>query len=145
MTKHRLLTLILTTTLAALMLSAAPREKKNILSLKNSITDDDIVFPESFDTDVHKMMTNWYLQNYAVLDAGTETFFLTHGHLWNEFRLPPIGMGTVLVHGHTHIPEQKKLKCGLTIFNPGSVALPKGGSSRSFGYFDGQRLCHVAI
>ena len=72
MTKHRLLTMILIAVLAALTVSAGPREKKNILSLKNSITDDDIVFPESFDTDVHKMMTNWYLQNYAVLDAEVE-------------------------------------------------------------------------
>ena len=58
--------------LAATTLLAATREKNNILSLKNSITDDDIVFPESFDTDVHKMMTNWYLQNYIVLDAEVE-------------------------------------------------------------------------
>lgn len=72
MTKHRLLTLLLTATLTAVTLVAAPREKNNILSLKNSITDDDIVFPESFDADVHKMMTNWYLQNYAVLDADVE-------------------------------------------------------------------------
>jgi membrane-bound lytic murein transglycosylase D len=63
---------MLTTLLAAMTLVAAPREKKNILSLKNTITDEDIVFPESFDTDVHKMMTNWYLQNYAVLDADVE-------------------------------------------------------------------------
>ena len=72
MTKHRLLTMLLMTTLAALTLAAGPREKRNILSLKNSITDDDIVFPESFDTDVHQMMTNWYLQNYTVLDAEVE-------------------------------------------------------------------------
>ena len=72
MTKQRLLTWILTTLLAATSLLAAPREKNNILTLKNSITDDDIVFPESFDTDVHKMMTNWYLQNYTVLDAEVE-------------------------------------------------------------------------
>ena len=72
MTKHRLLTLLLTATLTAVTLVAAPREKNNILSLKNTITDDDIVFPESFDADVHKMMTNWYLQNYAVLDADVE-------------------------------------------------------------------------
>ena len=72
MTRQRLLTLILTTALAAMTLLAAPREKNNILSLKNTITDDDIVFPESFDTDVHKMMTNWYLQNYTVLDADVE-------------------------------------------------------------------------
>ncbi len=72
MIKNRLLTLLFTTVLAALTLQAAPREKKNILSLKNTITDEDIVFPESFDTDVHKMMTNWYLQNYTVLDADVE-------------------------------------------------------------------------
>ena len=72
MTKHRLLTLLLMATLTTVTLVAAPREKNNILSLKNSITDDDIVFPESFDADVHKMMTNWYLQNYAVLDADVE-------------------------------------------------------------------------
>ena len=72
MTRQRLLTWFLTALLAASTLAAAPREKNNILSLKNSITDDDIVFPESFDTDVHKMMTNWYLQNYTVLDADVE-------------------------------------------------------------------------
>jgi predicted phosphodiesterase len=43
------------------------------------------------------------------------------------------------------VPELKKLACGLTIFNPGSVALPKGGSSRSFGYFDGATLKHYTI
>ena len=64
--------MLLMTALAAMTLVAGPREKRNILSLKNSITDDDIVFPESFDTDVHKMMTNWYLQNYTVLDAEVE-------------------------------------------------------------------------
>ena len=72
MIKNRLLTLLFTTVLASLTLQAAPREKKNILSVKNSITDEDIVFPESFDTDVYKMMTNWYLQNYTVLDADVE-------------------------------------------------------------------------
>ena len=64
--------MLLMTALAALTLAAGPREKKNILSLKNSITDEDIVFPESFDTDVYQMMTNWYLQNYTVLDAEVE-------------------------------------------------------------------------
>ena len=72
MTKHRLITLLATTALAAMTLLAAPRDKNNILSLKSTITDDDIVFPESFDTDVHKMMTNWYIQNYTVLDADVE-------------------------------------------------------------------------
>lgn len=98
------------------------------------------------DAEVDQMMFEFPMMgDYAVLDAGTETFFLTHGHLWNEQRLPPAGIGTVLAHGHTHVPELKRLDCGLTVFNPGSVALPKGGSSRSFGYFDGRELRHYTI
>ncbi len=51
--------LILTLTLgcSALFAGAAP----SILTLKQSITDDAIVYPESFETDTHKMMQNWYL------------------------------------------------------------------------------------
>ena len=80
------------------------------------------------------------MSDYAVLDAGRDTFFLTHGHIWNECRLPPLGTGTVLAHGHTHVSEIRKLPCGITIFNPGSVSLPKGGTSRSYGYYDGSEL-----
>ena len=80
-----------------------------------------------------------------IVELGGARFFLTHGHLWNEYRLPPLGMGTILAHGHTHVPELKKLPCGLTIFNPGSISLPKGGSSRSFGYYDGENLRHYTI
>ena len=98
------------------------------------------------DAEVDQMMFEFpMMSDYALLETGGETFFLTHGHLWNESRLPPSGVGTVLVHGHTHIPELKRLACGLTIFNPGSVSLPKGRASRSFGYFDGETLRHVAI
>jgi len=98
------------------------------------------------DAEVDQMMFEFPMMgDYEILDAGKEKFFLTHGHLWNEDKLPPVGMGTVLAHGHTHIPELKKLACGLTIFNPGSISLPKGGTSRSFGYFDGTELKHYTI
>ena len=98
------------------------------------------------DAEVDQMMFEFPMMgDYQVLEAGSETFFLTHGHLFNEYRLPPLGMGTVLAHGHTHIPELKQLVPGLKIFNPGSISLPKGGSSRSFGYFDGTQLKHYTI
>ena len=45
--------------------AAAP----SILTLKQSITDNSIIYPESFETDTHKMMQNWYLQNYMVLNT----------------------------------------------------------------------------
>ena len=117
-----------------------PEEVARIL---NGLKDRIIAVRGNCDAEVDQMMFEFPMRSdYAVLEAGKETFFLTHGHLWNEHNLPPLGMGGVLAHGHTHVPELTKLKCGLTIFNPGSVALPKGGSSRSFGYFDGESLKH---
>jgi len=117
-----------------------PEEVARIL---NGLKDRIIAVRGNCDAEVDQMMFEFPMRSdYAVLEAGKKTFFLTHGHLWNEHNLPPLGMGSVLVHGHTHVPELTKLKCGLTVFNPGSVALPKGGSSRSFGYFDGESLKH---
>jgi len=112
----------------------------------NALKDRIVAVRGNCDAEVDQMMFEFpMMADYAVLDAGEERFFLTHGHLWNEYSLPPIGMGTVLAHGHTHVPELKKLECGISIFNPGSVSLPKGGSSRSFGYFDGKELKHYVV
>ena len=117
-----------------------------VAAMLNARKDRIVAVRGNCDAEVDQMMFEFpMMSDYAVLDAGTETFFLTHGHLWNEWRLPPIGMGTVLAHGHTHVPEQKRLACGLTIFNPGSVALPKGGSSCGFGYFDGSTLVRYSV
>ena len=120
-----------------------PEEVARIL---NGLKDKIVAVRGNCDAEVDQLMFEFpMMSDYSILDAGSETFFLTHGHLWNERILPPIGIGTVLAHGHTHVPELKKLECGLTIFNPGSVALPKGGSARSFGYFDGNTLLHYCI
>ena len=117
-----------------------------VAQILNGIKDRLVAVRGNCDAEVDQMMFEFpMMSDYAVLDAGSETFFLTHGHLVNECRLPPIGMGTVLAHGHTHVPELKKLACGITIFNPGSISLPKGGSSRSYGFFDGRELKHYAI
>ena len=47
--------------------------KKTILSLKESITDESIVYPYSFEINTREMQTNWYLQNYAVVDDKVES------------------------------------------------------------------------
>ncbi|MCR5413237.1 MAG: phosphodiesterase [Kiritimatiellae bacterium] len=112
-----------------------------VVEILNSLKDRIVAVRGNCDAEVDQMLLEFPMMgDYSVLEAGKETFFLTHGHIWNEYRLPPLGMGSVLAYGHTHIPELKKLECGLTVFNPGSVSLPKGGSSRSFGYFNGSEL-----
>ena len=117
-----------------------------VAKILNGLKDKIVAVRGNCDAEVDQMMFEFpMMSDYAILESGNETFFLTHGHLWNEWKLPPVGIDTVLAHGHTHVPELKKLDCGMTIFNPGSISLPKGGSSRSFGYFDGEKLSHHVI
>jgi len=117
-----------------------------VAQILNRLKDKIVAVRGNCDAEVDQMMVEFpIMSDYATLEADGKTFFLTHGHLWNERNPPPSGMGEILVHGHTHVPELKALESGLTIFNPGSVSLPKGGSSRSFGYFDGKELKHYCV
>ena len=40
-----------------------------VLDISHTITDPNLIYPESVETDVDKMMNNWYLRNYALLDS----------------------------------------------------------------------------
>ena len=50
---------------SALSVSAA---NPNVNDLKTSITDDAIVFPESFEQDTQKLLEGWYMRNYTATD-----------------------------------------------------------------------------
>lgn len=117
-----------------------------VASLLNERADKIIAVRGNCDAEVDQAMVTFpIMEEYRILDAGNCRFFLTHGHHWNESRIPPLGTADVLVHGHTHLREHKKLECGLTIFNPGSVSLPRGGFARSFGYYDGDKLQIIEV
>ena len=93
------------------------------------------------DAEVDQMLLNFpIMADYAEFYSDTQRFFFTHGHLWNEKNLPDIPAGTILAHGHTHIPVLKTLANGITIFNPGSISLPKEDFPQSFGFYDGKNL-----
>ena len=95
------------------------------------------------DAEVDQMLLKFpIMSDYAEIAVEEHRFFLTHGHLWNAENLPAIPAGTILVHGHTHIPEDRMLECGIRIFNPGSISLPKQQTPQSFGFFDGETLTH---
>ncbi len=71
--------------------------------------------------------------------------FLTHGHLYSPENLPPLAAGDTLVYGHTHIPVAERRDDGITLFNPGSVSIPKGGFAASYGMLDGAVLSVQAL
>ena len=47
--------------------------KQNILTVRESFTDSTTVYPESFETDTEKLLQNWYVQNYTILDEEVES------------------------------------------------------------------------
>lgn len=67
------------------------------------------------------------MADYALLMADSVSFYLTHGHLWNPEKLPPLEPGSVFLSGHTHV-KQDVTASGIRCLNPGSVSIPKDGS-----------------
>ena len=71
------------------------------------------------------------LADYALIPLGERMLFVTHGHRFHKDAMPPLQDGDILLHGHTHIPTWDA--CGENfIFNPGSVSIPKAGSSHGY-------------
>ncbi|QMD25998.1 phosphodiesterase [Citrobacter freundii] len=70
--------------------------------------------------------------------------FLTHGHLYGPENLPALNAGDVLVYGHTHLPIAER-RGDIYHFNPGSVSIPKGGFTASYGILDDNVLSVMAL
>ena len=79
------------------------------------------------------------MADYAMVEADGLTFYLTHGHLHNPDRLPPLQPGTVFLSGHTHIKLDETVS-GIRCLNPGSVSIPKDGSHSFLIYENGAFL-----
>ncbi len=67
--------------------------------------------------------------------------FLTHGHLHKYDTIEEackLGLkeGDIVLSGHTHVSGIFKKESGVINVNPGSTALPKGGTVKSFGFID---------
>ena len=112
-------------------------DPKKVAELLNARKNDILTVRGNCDCEVDQMMLEFpVLSSYAELSADSRRFFLTHGHVYNAGNLPPVPDNTIIVHGHTHIPEITRLEDGIIIFNPGSISLPKNNHPRTFGVSD---------
>jgi len=65
---------------------------------------------------------------------------LSHGHIYHPDNLPQnLASGDIFMSGHIHLPILETTN-GITIFNPGSVSLPKENHPPTYGILDGD-LC----
>lgn len=88
------------------------------------------------DTEVDQMVLEFpILADYCILYIKNRMIFATHGHIYNKNNMPPIGKGSILLNGHTHIPAWEEIGDNL-YWNPGSVSIPKENSRRGYMTLD---------
>ena len=105
---------------------------KEVIAMLNAIKKKLLCVRGNCDTEVDQMVLEFpVLADYAILVAGERMIYATHGHVYNENKLPSLQKGDVLMHGHTHVPKCVEHEDYLYI-NPGSVSIPKENSAHSY-------------
>ena len=103
---------------------------KEVIELLNARKNDIYCVRGNCDTEVDQMVLEFpVLADYCVIAEGETAVYATHGHIYNEQKLPPLHPGDILLHGHTHVPKCTVHEEESYIYmNPGSVSLPKEDS-----------------
>ncbi len=103
-------------------------EPREVIQMLNGIRDRILCVRGNCDTEVDQAVLDFpILADYALIQIGKKTVFATHGHLYNEHRLPPLAGIDILLCGHTHVPLCAE-RIGYVCMNPGSVSIPKESS-----------------
>lgn len=56
------------------------------------------------DAEVDQMVLEFpVLADYGWMEIDGKTFYMSHGHIYNEHNLPPLKPGDIFMHGHTHV------------------------------------------
>lgn len=113
-------------------------EPKQVISMLNGIKDQIYCVRGNCDTEVDQMVLEFpVLADYGLVLVDGLTIYITHGHIYHKDHLPPIQNGDILLHGHTHILTAER-EGDITILNPGSVSIPKGGNPPTYGVLEDQ-------
>ncbi|MEL4015067.1 phosphodiesterase [Dryocola clanedunensis] len=99
----------------------------------NTVAEKIIAVRGNCDSEVDQMLLNFPITApFAQILLPGQRLFVTHGHLYNPEKLPPLAPHDALIFGHTHLPVAE-IRDGIYFFNPGSVSIPKGGFEASYG------------
>lgn len=105
---------------------------KKVIEMLNPLKDKLLCVRGNCDTEVDQMVLNFpVLADYAVIPVGDKLIYATHGHNYNETKLPPIAKGDILLNGHTHVSKCTEHE-DFIYMNPGSVSIPKEDTPHSY-------------
>ena len=71
--KNRILLLAAAAALLLAPADFAQKKKGNVLDVKTSVQDNDLVFPASFETNTQDLLDGWYMKNYTATDSRYKT------------------------------------------------------------------------
>ena len=118
---------------------------KQVIEMLNPLADRILCVRGNCDTEVDQMVLKFpVLADYGFILDGDTAIYLTHGHIYNETHLPPVRRGDAVLYGHTHIPVMHTVD-GITFANPGSVSIPKNGSTRGYLLYENGRLTRKSL
>lgn len=110
---------------------------KKVIELLNAIKDKIFCVRGNCDTEVDQMVLEFpILADYAVIPLEDRLIYATHGHNYNEAKLPPLQNGDILLHGHTHVPKCTEHE-NYVYMNPGSTSIPKEDSHHGYMILEG--------
>lgn len=111
---------------------------KKVIPMLSALQDRIVCVRGNCEAEVDQMVLPFpCMADFALLVDGDKTLYLTHGHLWNPDKLPPLEVGSIFLFGHTHV-KMDVVKDGVRCLNPGSVSIPKDGSHSFLIYEDGK-------
>lgn len=105
---------------------------KKVIEMLNPLKNKLLCVRGNCDTEVDQMVLDFpVLADYAVLPVGERLIYATHGHNYNQEKLPPLCEGDILLNGHTHVSKCIVNK-DFIYMNPGSVSIPKEDTPHGF-------------
>ena len=123
---------------------------KQVIALLSPYKDKILCVRGNCEAEVDQMVLTFpVLSDSCILWLDGRMIFATHGHIFNENSLPPLRDGDILLHGHTHVPacrtHTEEGAPRYTYLNPGSVSIPKEGSTHQYILWDDGTVIFKAL
>ena len=125
-------------------------DPKAVISMLSEYADRLFCVRGNCDTEVDQMVLPFpILSETALLFVDGKTWFACHGHRTGANPtandLPRLPAGSVVLSGHTHIPVLETNADGVTLLNPGSTSIPKGGFPASYAMYEDGRFAVIGL
>lgn len=108
-------------------------QPKTVIELLAPLADRITCVRGNCDAEVDQMVLNFdVMADYKTVTVGDQRLVLTHGHLFDTPKAPPVTPDDIVLQGHTHVPLCQHTPGGWWLLNPGSVSIPKEDSPHSY-------------